>query len=56
MRIYNILPKTQECPSVRFLYTFTEDSLFVFSSQHHGRMNTDQTSVPSELFCNNIML
>lgn len=28
MRIYNILPKTQECPSVRFLYTFTEDSLF----------------------------
>lgn len=27
MRIYNILRKTQECPSFRLSYTFTEDFL-----------------------------
>lgn len=31
MRIYNILPKTQECPSFRLSHTFTEDFLFLIS-------------------------
>lgn len=32
MRIYNILCKTQECPSFRLSHAFTEDSLPYFSS------------------------